>query len=264
MNATSNFLLDKWYLDCVSEEGATFIGYVAHLRWKVVSLWYSSLFLHDGENETHSNTSFHNGSFPLTDGSRIHWSDHSLHVDGDWNALSAPIDRHLYEEEGGSIVWSCLQPSSRCSIKVGKYPRLEGLGYVEHMTLSIPPWQLPLSELRWGRFVTPTDALVWINWNGNAPQSWLFMNGSEVLNCSIKDNEIRMDDNRLLLKLSDSTILRKGPLLTTTLSVIPHVTTLFPSKILRADECKWKSVGHLTSRNIFTASGWAIHELVKF
>jgi hypothetical protein len=138
------------------------------------------------------------------------------------------------------------------------------LGYVEKLELRIPPWHLPITELRWGRFLTETDAMVWIDWKGSSPLSLLFINGSEAVNCSITDTKILGADDASLLELSEGRILRNGPLLTTALSSIPGIGIVFPERILRANECKWKSRGRMTCNGNAMTTGWAIHELVTF
>ena len=69
--------------------------------------------------------------------------------------LAAPM---MYRESAGSIVWTCLQPGSRVNISLGDR-QLAGLGYAECLSVTLPPWRLPLSELRWGRFVSAEHSL---------------------------------------------------------------------------------------------------------
>ena len=129
MEKRSNFLLSKWYLDCVSADGDVFIGYVAELRWSGPSIHYSStLKYHEGQPIT-TTTSLRK-SQPMVANSTIEWKSPNLQVAGCWEADAQTIERTMLESEHGEIRWSCLQPRSTVRIAVGN-ETMEGLGYVE-------------------------------------------------------------------------------------------------------------------------------------
>ena len=138
------------------------------------------------------------------------------------------------------------------------------MGYIERVELSIPPWQLPITELCWGRFISDTDTLVWIDWRGEVSQTLLFHNGIQVPQSKITNEAVVIDHDRTVLSLTDRVVVRTGPLVSTALSMIPGITKLFPKKILHANECKWRSRGRLTVGKEQPRLGWAIHEVVKF
>ncbi len=140
---------------------------------------------------------------------------------------------------------------------------MEGLGYVEHMTLTIPPWQLPLHELRWGRFLNETNSLVWIDWKGDNPVTLVLHNGKEIQDVSVGNDSLRSAGG-LCLSLKQHAIIRNGPLVSTTLSMIPGLSRIFPATILHTHERKWLSDGHLTLGDASVEKGWALHELVRF
>jgi hypothetical protein len=130
--------------------------------------------------------------------------------------------------------------------------------------MSIKPWQLPIDELRWGRFLSNSDAVVWIDWIGEVKQSLLFHNGVRMNNCSITDNEIKINGNEIVLALTEKSILREGRLVSTMLSRIPGIDKIVPAQILQTHECKWRSRGVLKKKDFPPTSGWAIHEVVRF
>jgi hypothetical protein len=264
MKTSEKFFLTKWYLDCITEAGNACILYVALLKWRGLSLHYSSILLFDKYIGVQSDTSLRRCRLPQVEGSRIRWSSGPLGVVGEWDALCASVEREWGEENRGTIRWSCLQPGAKVDLRVGADTRLEGMGYVERLTMSIAPWHLSFKELRWGHFISEGETLVWIDWKGAAPLSLVVRNGIEIPACSISDKEIRDEDDRLFLRLSESAVLRKGPLLSTTLSMIPGVSTLFPKSILHTVECKWISRGKLLLNKTQPISGWAINEAVKF
>jgi hypothetical protein len=264
MNSTDEFLLTKWYLDCVTEEGVVFIGYVARMKIQRMVLHYSSILLHDKRTGTSSDTSLRKGRFPRIDQSRISWSSDSLSVEGEWNALSMPVERTWGTEPEGTIRWSCCQPLGRATVQMKNHRRMEGLGYVEQLTQTIPPWKLPFNELRWGHLLTESEAVVWIDWTGTTHMTMVVKNGVEVPNCTISDEEIHGDEDRFSLTLREKTVLRSGPLVSTALSLIPGISSLVSSRILNTHECKWLSRGQLLRSSLPPATGWAIHEVVRF
>lgn len=52
----SSFLLSKWYLDCVADDGGVFLGYAAKLSWKGLSLNYASVLQSGPGQETKTGT----------------------------------------------------------------------------------------------------------------------------------------------------------------------------------------------------------------
>lgn len=258
------FLLSKWYLDGVSDEGDVFIGYAATLRWRALVIHYSSVLQRQHNETTRVNTSLQNWSAPVVEGTSVHWSSHPLGVDGIWNAAARPIELTLLESDAGSIEWRCLQPRARCQISLGAEHRLSGLGYVEHLRMSIPPWRLPINQLRWGRFLSNSDALVWIDWRGVSSVTIAFRNGEQIDHSLITDREVLLDGGSICLRLEESQVLRKGPLVGTALSVIPGIQKRLPIRTLRSYECKWLSRGSLREQRAELCSGWAIHEIVSF
>jgi hypothetical protein len=257
-----SFLLSKWYMDCVSENGGAFIGYVASLRWRGLSLHYSSVLHYVHGKEVEVDISLQESTIPQVKGSSIQWSSPRLGVSGKWEAIAQPIKRSLLEMPAGSIQWHCLQPRARAEISIGNGQRLAGLGYVEHLTMTIPPWRLPFDELRWGRFLSDEDSLVWINWRGAHSLNLSFHNGVQVENALITDYGLHAEDT--CLDLGDNVVLREGELVETALSSIPGIRNLFPFRILRTHERKWLSRGVLKKSQVESNTGWAIHEVVRW
>ena len=249
-------------MDCVSDDGDAFIGYVASLRWRGLSLNYSSILLHRNGTEVDVNTTLQESTIPQVKGASIEWSSSRLDVAGKWEATTQPIKRSLLELPAGKIEWHCLHPRARAEICIGDGRRLEGLGYVEHLTMTIPPWRLPFDELRWGRFLSDEDSLVWINWRGAHSLNLIFHNGVQVENAVLSEHGLDTEDT--CLDLGDNLVLREGELIQTALSSIPGIRKLFPFRILRTHERKWLSRGALKTSQVGSSTGWAIHEVVRW
>lgn len=234
------FHLSKWYLDCVTDEGEVFLAYHAELRWRSLKLDYASVL---GGPSTLLRC-----PAPATSAGRIEWSAPALKVEGVWRATAAPETREVL----AGITWSCQAP--RASVEVTSSGRkLRGLGYVELLSVSVPPWRLGPAELRWGRFLSPADWLVWIHWRGRETRTITIHNGAEV-DAAVAE----------ALELDQSAVLRDGALADTALSIIPGVERLLPLRMLRARESKWRSRGVLRKPDGSSSEGWAIHEVVRW
>ena len=264
MSRQSNFLLSKWYLDCVSGAGDVFIGYAALLQWKAFTLKYSSVLEKQKDRPTEVRTSLVRFAAPQITGSLLSWSSESLGINGTWKALSAPFERTLFESEAGDIKWRCLQPRAEADIYIGKDRRLHGLGYAEHIAITIAPWQLPIEELRWGRFLSESGSLVWIDWRGPHPLRLVLHNGVEAETAQVTDSEVSFYEGRQILRLEEKQILREGALINTALSVIPGIGKILPLRSLNTYECKWRSRGFLKDSAAPESEGWAIHEIVRW
>lgn len=263
MGNSSNFLLSKWYLDCVDENGRAFLAYSARLNWNGLSLNYSSFLEHQEGGGLQTKTSFRKHPPPEVKERWVTWSSPRLGVKGKWEALSSPIECTLLQSEQGIVKWLCQQPKTKTSIQIEGRPPLMGLGYTEHLFLTIKPWNLPIDELRWGRFVSLTDSLVWIDWQGPMEKTLVFHNGVQIENVHVSDQQIVLDGGRITLVLEDRHVLRQGPILSTALNMIPGIKKVFPHRILQTYECKWRSRGLLRNDQLLVSTGWAIHEVVR-
>ncbi len=152
----SRFSLVKWYLDCVTDQGDAAILYCANLRWRGIRATYSSILtVNEHSTESHSTMT----RYQLSSGdSQIVVESPRLKVAGRWQADAAPVERPVYENDTGSVVWKCLQPRSQVNLRVGEREFI-GLGYAEcliHVNLWVvfaaicvaAPWIQGLGRLR--------------------------------------------------------------------------------------------------------------------
>jgi len=264
LDSQPQFDLSKWYLDCVSQEGNVFIAYSARLRWKSFTLHYASRLLFTDDAATQSKSTLRRGRPPAADRDVVRWDSPALEVRGEWNALSEPIEETIFEDEAGRIRWRCLQPRAAANVRLERNRAITGYGYVEHLQMTIPPWRLPIQQLRWGRFLSDTDALVWIDWSGPHAKRIVYHNGEAASAGSISDEELILAAPPATLSLDRRRVLREGALTSIALSKIPGLAKVFPSHILNVHECKWLSRGVLRRSSGSEAAGWAIHEIVQW
>jgi hypothetical protein len=262
LSEQSSFLLTKWYVDCVAENGDAVIAYVAALRWNELVIQYGSSLVLLGGN-VHCKSSIRTCSTPRVSDKEITVSLPHLGLEGIWRALAASAKLTIFESEQGAIHWHCLQPMSQVDLLLQGKREITGLGYAECLTLSLLPWQLPIEELYWGRFLSEQDAVVWIDWRGPYRKRVVLHNGGERQVESLTESKIVFADRSTQLELDRGFVLREGQLGQTVLSRISRLAKVLPRNMMAVQECKWRSAGVL--RTAATAvSGWAIHEVVKW
>jgi hypothetical protein len=223
---------------------------------------YASTLVCVGDGNVRTESSIYNVTFPEATETSIKWSAANLGVVGTWKALVQPFERRLFESNGGTIEWECLSPKADAEIFTRNEKRIKGYGYVERLTMTIPPWKLLIDELRWGRFLSNDDAIVWIDWQGKEPFRLVIHNGVECKSSLITDHGIQAGESSLSFKTSK--VLRDGPIIRTALSSIPGIRKLFPSRILNTHESKWVSKAALTKPDGEQSEGSAIHEVVRW
>lgn len=263
----SNIHLNKWYLDFHGNNGETAICYAAKLTWHGFTVNYSS-FIHKlpGEEVT-TKTHFRNAQLPLKKENVITWQDDKLQVEGTWEAAAKPIESRLYDSENGYLDWKCFQPASRVDLNLnGRI--LKGNGYAEQLILTTYPWHIPMNHLRWGRFHTQDDAMVWIEIREKDKKQWLWLNGKNIPNCNIEDHEISSKEENFILKLDRQGILESEKkiyqVVEKLLKFLPGFNKIMPVKFLMADNHKWLSKGEFKKANSEITEGTAIHEWVNF
>jgi len=256
------FSLSKWYLDCVGESGDAAILYRASLRWGVLRLQYGAALVGPSTGKPTHRYTLRPESEPIAaaDGT-INWSCERLGARGTWTRRASPIKRTLLNGDQGGIDWHCLCPRADAVVQIGEHV-VRGSGYVEHLTMTLKPWQLPLDELRWGRFLSPDDAMVWIGWGGASPRTWAWVNGSEARDATITAHGVEMPSHGVALTVGGGRVLRTGQLAKTALQPLRAAAVLIP-RWRRASETKWVARGTVTSPHRMI-NGWVVHEVVNW
>jgi hypothetical protein len=260
--ASKRFHLSKWYADCVSDSGDALVVYYGIARWRGITLHYSSLLTLIGNAPPLAVYSVSRGAAPSFDGEMLRWKSRSLHFEGTWKSIDPPHSETVFSSNHGAVEWNCLQPRARAEIQFGKNHVLSGLGYAERVEMSIAPWKIPIQELHWGRFLSCTDSLVWMDWRGSFSNRVLLHNGTTLAEGEVTEKQIRFGANGILT-FGDGIILRRGTLGSAALAAIPGVKTFLPRQILGVQETKWRSRGQLTGV-AEPSDGWSIHEVVTW
>lgn len=251
------FALSKWYLDCITGSGDASIAYAGTVSWGPVRLHYSSL-LESTAGVVSARHSLRPQNEPSIDHCSLRWQSDALKIDGEWRADSLEINETVFASDAGSVEWHCLMPRAQARIH-----NRAGFGYAEHLNITIAPWKLPIQILRWGRFATSSDWIVWIDWLGDFTRRIVYWNGQVAPTSLLEDGQIEFRDGARLT-LDRSLVLREGQLGATALSVVPGIRDTFPARLLQMNECKWRSRGRFERPGVSTVEGWAIHERVEW
>jgi hypothetical protein len=258
----SDFNIQKWYMDCTDDGGTAFIGYMAQLQWKSFHLTYSSILDFDGSKPDYR-TSLSAAGPPVTFGDRITWHSTALSCRGEWLHGGKPMERQtLYHSNDGDVNWQVLCPLAQVRIaRSGQGADRCGMGYLEKLEMSLPPWQLPIDTLIWGRFVAPELGIVWLKWTGDHPLESVYINGCPAARPNVTAQGVSWTGGAL--RHLAGSVLREGPLIKTALKKIPGLKSVFPAKILNLNEVKWFCADEAAIGDR-KYSGWSIHEQVQF
>jgi hypothetical protein len=164
------------------------------------------------------------------------------------------------DNELGRVHWQGLAPRAQVALALDGRP-LRGLGYAERLTLTVPPWRLPLRHLRWGRFVGPHASLIWMDWQGPYQARFAFLNGAPCALRKLSAEAVEVEGARL--EIGEGKTLRGGRLGETILPQLPALGRLLPASLAGIEETKWLAPGELEC-NGNTEPGWVIHEVVAW
>jgi len=250
----TRFELSKWYLDVVTEDGRLAILYLVRLRLGAVAIHAQGL-LQTGPGgqgvrtrwsalparaPRHSGTGFRVACLGL--GARVHSQ-----------SLAPAFEATLWSGPDGSVTWRCLAPRAETELVVAG-ETWRGLGYVEQLQMTVPPWRLPIRQLRWGRLLSPRGGIVWIDWRGPVPLRLALSDGIPVSASVVGDRGLRI--GRTPHRLRRVATLRDAPLGRTLPGLVRRC---LPRNGLALRETKWLSRGQVGG-----APGFAIHEVVTW
>ena len=143
-----------------------------------------------------------------------------------------------------------------------------GKGYVEQIVLTIPPWKIPIDELRWGRYISDDDNMVWVDFKNGDRQQWVWINGEKMETVSINDDQIRVFDKSLDMDMKIIHTIEDEKSISNVVEnlvhFLPGFKKILPLKFLLAHNYKWVSKGVLSTNGRPNSHGNVVHELVKF
>lgn len=262
-----NFHLNKWFLDFVGKSGEAMIIYAAKLSFKGIVVHYASWIHYDTESGVTVRSHFRNVNLPEKKDKLITWHDDKFKLSGSWQSVTKPLKARIFDSDDGYLDWNCFQPASSVELKINE-KIIKGQGYVEQLILTTPPWYIPMNDLRWGRFHSLHDTIVWIELREENKQQWLWLNSEKIMNASIANDRIASEGKDFVLKLDRGVVLESEKkifqVVEKLLRYLPGFKQLMSAKFLMATNHKWLSKGEFQKNRHPISHGMAIHEWVNF
>lgn len=258
------FTLEKWYFDGADRQGTAFIAYRAALSWRQLSINWQSVTTYSPTSRA-SRVSLRKSAAPSQDGDSIRWSPAPLRATFQVTSHCPRIVDVLWTEPVAAsaaprrVEWSCAAPVATVRATLAKGP-FTGVGYAERLTMTTPPWRLPLRQLRWGRWGDhdARHSLVWIEWVGASPLSRIYLDGMRVAG---EIGATRILGDHFTLDLAEGLTLEQRRFADVVRGV-PRLTRLLPRAIRDMREDKWLSSGVLRLHDGRHIPGTSIHEVV--
>lgn len=259
------FTLTKWYLDAVGPDRRAAIGYWAALEWHGLSLRWQSVASYTIGGPPRRRRSVRGGVAPrrLADG--VEWQPAALRASFRLRGAAPGIAERLWSAAGtggeaGTVDWDCVAPVGVVHAELSDGAAFSGVGYAERLAMTVPPWRLPLRELRWGRWcdLGGTRSLVWIEWRGAEPRRWAYLDGRPI---EAEVGDARVGGERFELSLADPRVLERRSF-GAVVSGLPALLNLLPAAMRDLQETKWLSTGSLRCADGTVVEGRAIHEVV--
>jgi hypothetical protein len=255
------FWLNKWYLDVVDDKGNSVILYWARLDWGPFGFSYgASIFVSHSKEPAHRHT-LRPGKMPDMSSDVTEWSCDALNLSGIWVNRAARFGCALIEGPRGFIHWDCVSPVAQAEVCIDGQT-IKGLGYAEHITMTLKPWQLPFRELSWGRFLSPSNTLIWIQWRDPVSRTWVWLNGVEQQSAIVTEDRVELADEGTVLNLEKDKVIRSGYVNTNSFRSLRALGALMPGW-RSLHETKWLARVALErpDRNEY---GWLLHEVVRW
>jgi len=262
------FNLRKWYIDVVDPAGRSAILYWSALEWGPLHVcWHAATLYAPGDAPRHR-SSLAAAPEPFVNGAEITWRAEVIGCEARARPAMRAVEAELLPGRGpgphpAGVTWRCDAPAARTLIHLAGEAPVEGTGYAERVELRLPPWRLPIDELRWGRWISDQGdrSVVWIDWRGAEAQTRVYADATRAGQAGVEDDEILADGQRLTFV--DRRVLHErtlGDLLGSVAALLPAM----PRRWLALEDRKWLSRGMLEGPSGTRDQGWAIHERIVF
>jgi hypothetical protein len=263
------FTLAKWYLDVVADDGTVAVGYAGRLSFAGVRLTYASMLLSMPGAPAREDSTFDSARDPHLEndgaeaGAILTWHHPALGVGGRWRRHAAPIEQRLLQSADGDISWRCEMPRACVELDAGGR-RIMGVGYAEHLTLTLAPWRLPFSQLRWGRFASATGSVIWIAWQGGETRQFVWHDGVLQTGAVIDARAIYGLAGGSTLHLDEPRDLCDRPAIARLAGRLPEPLRRAAGPITAMVEHKMVAPSRLVAPGGRPDSGWSVFEEVRW
>jgi len=258
------FSLTKWYLDCVDADGNAAIAYWSSLVWRGIAITWHRLSVHEAGTEPLDRSSARSVPPPVRTNGTLTWEAAPLGCRVTSDSLDEAFSRQLLDDDDGSVDWRCESAHGVVTVECENRRPILGIGYAECLTMTLPPWRLPIETLKWGRWLSDSSrrSVVWIEWQGPKPLTAVFVDGRLQRAARVDDDGISADE--IAVSLTDRQTLYSRSLVDTLGVLRPALAPLLPPAWLNVEDCKWRSRGRLRTEGRVDETGWVIHETVRW
>jgi hypothetical protein len=257
------FTLTKWYCDCVAPDGRVVIAYWASLTWRHLALTWQNVVHYETGTPPVRRSSLTSAPPPDVGEDVITWRAPALGCEIEVQLRQRSIEERLLDDGTGVVEWRAEAPAAVVSVHLRGFAPLKGPGYADRVLLTVPPWRLPIRELRWGRWIDAASirSVVWIDWRGESPRTWVFVDGRMAPSAVVSDDgvsagevHVAIGNRRTLETMAFSEVAE----------MIPPLRTAVPKALLALRQTRWCSDATLQEGDAAPLSGQAIHEMVVF
>lgn len=251
------FWLKKYYFDGIDESGNTFILYYAVLRLFGIKIPYSS-YLICTESQSVQRSII---SRSVVGKNNTSFFNKKLKISANWLPLTNSLSKVLLQNKTKNIDWKCCIPKGKFTFEWEDL-KFSGLGYCEVLKMNFGVWKLPITTLKWGRFLSENHSLIWIEWIGKHPLKIVFWNGKPIENVQISETGLWFADQRMKLKFENPIILKNEELYTI-IKKYWFLKPFFSRKFLSSKEIKYRSKSTFFTENQ-QETGFSLYETVQW
>jgi len=257
------FLLTKWYLDAVDADGRSAFVYSSALTWGRARVGWHAVSICGPEGEPSHRASISPIALPARDGARLVWWADPLGCAVECSPTHGAVSERLLDGPDGALDWKCEAPAAHVDVTLADAPAIRGVGYAECLSLTLPPWRLPIEELRWGRWVSDDAgrSLVWIDWRGPRARTDAYLDGGRAASPFVSDDVVQATGLSLRLGVRRQLYSRS---LTATLAGLGRLLDMSPASGRDVEDAKWLCRARLESADGTAADGWCVDERVRF
>lgn len=257
------FKLTKHYFDNIDTHGNLVMAYAAEVSLFGITVPYSSVIMLNEKGELSEHGHLKRAEL-LNQMGGYSFKQGDLKAEGEWRSLAnglEPLELFSVEGKKGkmkSISWHAHTPLAKCEFHF-KDTTIKGLGYAETLSMDIEPWLLPMTELYWGRFLSPTHSVVWLEWRGEETIRFLFHDGMLQDDFEFSNNTINYEFGEIVLR--NTRVIKDAPL-SQLAQRFPMASKVFKKEFLQTREQKFVSRGTLTLPDGTPCEGFALYERI--
>ncbi|MBL7789075.1 MAG: hypothetical protein JNL75_04490 [Chitinophagales bacterium] len=256
------FNLEKKYFDVIDNNGNCFIAYWAELYILIIKINFSSIIINNSENITTEKVSLTKTDKPNQDND-FTFKNKKLGITFVFNGKKTGVKEELYQNiQEEKLVWDCHHPLASVSLYYDGI-NYRGLGYSETIHMSLAPWELPIDELRWGRYLSQDTSIVWIEWKGSNPLRKIYYNSSYYEDGSIDNEKLVFGSGKYQVYFLSPSVIYEGKI-SNHLKNLNWLKWIINKRILETIEVKFKSKAIFKVNDSMMNTGWSLYEIVKW